>query len=234
MHEDEDDARTGDAEWAGDAARTGDAAQARDRVIAIIPVGTLEDAKSRLGGTLDAEEREELARRMTRRTIDAAVASPSIVETIVVTPDDDVRQLALDHGARPMRQRGRGLNQGLREARDEAVAAGADAILVLPVDLPLVSTDALTAVLAPLDDPDRPLVVLVPDRHGRGTNTLLVSPPTVIEFGFGRDSRTAHEARARSAGARWIELDGPLTFDLDTPDDLLLIEELAPELVHAH
>jgi 2-phospho-L-lactate guanylyltransferase len=89
-------------------------------------------------------------------------------------------------------------------------------------------------VLAPLDDPTRPLVVLVPDRHGRGTNALLVAPPDAIEFGFGGDSRRAHAACAADAGARFVELDGPLSLDIDTPDDLLLVEQRAPESVDAH
>jgi hypothetical protein len=57
----------------------------------------------------------------------------------VVTPDDEVRRIALEAGARPIRQRDGGLGSGLRQARDEAVAGGADALLVVPIDLPLVS-----------------------------------------------------------------------------------------------
>jgi 2-phospho-L-lactate guanylyltransferase len=217
-----------------------DAPSPRPRVVAIVPVGTLAGSKSRLGGTLDAEEREELARLMARRTIRAAVGADGVAETIVVTPDDEVRGLATDAGARPVRQQRHGLNQALREARDEAVAAGADAILVVPIDLPLVSPSAIEAVLAPLGDASSdglrggPLVVVVPDRHGRGTNALVVSPPDAIDFAFGGDSRAAHGERAREAGARLVELGGPLSLDLDTPDDLLLVEELAPEAVDAH
>ena len=113
------------------------------------------------------------------------------------------------------------------------MAAGADAIVVLPIDLPLISPEALGRVLERLSDPERPLVVLVSDRHRRGTNVLLVAPPDAIEFSFGGDSRAAHAECAAEAGARLVELDGPLTLDLDTPDDLLLIEQQAPERVHA-
>ena len=209
------------------------AAPTHGHVFAIIPVGTLEGAKSRLGETLDAEERRDLATRMAHRTIEAAVATPGIDEVLVVTPDQAVRDLALAAGARPLRQRSQGLNRGLREAREEALAAGADAIVVLPIDLPLISPEALGRVLERLSDPERPLVVLVSDRHRRGTNVLLVAPPDAIEFSFGGDSRAAHAECAAEAGARLLELDGPLTLDLDTPDDLLLIEQQAPERVHA-
>ena len=203
------------------------------RVVAVVPVGTLDGAKSRLGETLDAEERRDLATRLLARTLEAALATPGIDEVLVVTPDDEVRQLAARAGARPIRQQSQGLNVGLRQARDEVLASGGDALLVVPIDLPLISAEALQAVLAPLDDRTRPLVVLVPDRHGRGTNALLVAPPDAIEFGFGGDSRRAHAACAADAGARFVELDGPLSLDIDTPEDLLLVEQRAPESVDA-
>jgi 2-phospho-L-lactate/phosphoenolpyruvate guanylyltransferase len=203
---------------------TGPARQATPHVVAIIPVGTLIGAKSRLGAVLDAEERLELTILLARRTIAAAVAADGIAETIVVTPDDAVRELASGLGARALRQRDGGLNRGIDIARDEALAAGADAIVIVPIDLPDVSPEAIEAVLAPLADPRRPLVAIVPDRHGRGTNALLIAPPDAIDVCFGGDSRYAHVAAAEAAGARLVELDGPLALDVDTPDDLLLAE----------
>jgi 2-phospho-L-lactate guanylyltransferase len=194
------------------------------RVVAIVPIGALDGAKSRLGAVLDAEERLELTIRLARRTIAATVATTGILETIVVTPDDAVRDLAVELGARPLRQRDGGLNRGITAARDEAVAAGADAVLILPIDLPDVTPAAIDAVLAPLRDPTRPLVAIVPDRHGRGTNALLIAPPNAIDVCFGGDSRAAHAAAAGAAGARLVVLDGPLSLDVDTPDDLLLAE----------
>jgi len=205
--------------------------ESRPKVIAVVPIGTLDGAKSRLGETLDAEERRDLVARLIKRTIEATTSTPWIDETIVVTPDDDVRTLAVELGARPIRQRGQGLNQGLREGRSEAQAAGADALLVLPIDLPLVSREALTSLLSELEDKRRPLAVLVPDRHARGTNALLLSPPDAIEFCFGGDSRSAHLECARSRAVRTVEADGPLSLDLDTPADLLAFEAIAPEVV---
>jgi 2-phospho-L-lactate guanylyltransferase len=201
-----------------------------DRIVAIIPIGTLENAKSRLGGTLDAEERRDLVDTMIYRTVRAALGTPGIAETLVVSPDRDALEQATFLGARTLRQKGQGLNAGLREAREDAMAGGADAVVILPIDLPLVSPEALRQLIAPLDVVgERPLVVLAPDRHHRGTNGLLVAPPDAIELAFGGDSRAAHEACARDAGARYVELDGPLGLDLDTPDDLLLVEELADD-----
>ena len=202
-------------------------------VYAVIPVGALDGAKSRLGAVLDAEERHDLALRLADATIRSAVATPGIAETLVITPDDTVRAVAMAAGARPVLQRSRGLNAGLREARAEALAGGATAMLILPTDLPRVSPAALGALLETLGDGDGagPLVALVPDRHGRGTNALLLAPPDVIDVCFGGDSHAAHAAAAADAGARFIDLGGPLTYDLDTPDDLLLDQAQAAESV---
>jgi 2-phospho-L-lactate/phosphoenolpyruvate guanylyltransferase len=200
------------------------------RIVAIVPVGSFENAKSRLGGKLDAEERRDLAEAMIDRTVRAATATPGIAETLVVSPDREAIDRAASLGARTIRQRGQGLNAGLREARDDAIAGGAEAIAILPIDLPLVTPEAIGRLLAPLGaDGQRPLVVLAPDRHHRGTNGLLLAPPDAIEPSFGGDSRMAHEACARDVGARYVEIDGPLAVDLDTPDDLLLVESLAAD-----
>ena len=72
-------------------------------------------------------------------------------------------------------------------------------------------------------------VVLVTDRHATGTNALGLRPPSIIPFAFGPGSRKPHRAAADRAGATYVELDGPLGLDLDTPDDLLLVEAAAPE-----
>lgn len=195
-----------------------------ERIVAVIPVGELERAKSRLGEVLDAEERRDLVIGLLERTLAATVASSRIAETIVVTPDDEVASIAQSAGARVIRQSDLGLNHGLDEARAAAVDAGATALLVLPADLPGVSPAAVDTLLATLDEADLPLVAIVPDRHGRGTNSLLLAPPGVIDFAFGGDSRVAHRHAADAASTRVVELDGPLSLDIDTPEDLLLVQ----------
>jgi len=203
------------------------------RIAAIIPVGTLEAAKSRLGGALDAEERQDLAERFLARTLRAALAVDRLADTLVVSPDRDVLHRASDLGARTLRQRSTGLNAGLDEAREDVVAGGAGAILVLPIDLPFVTDEAIAEVLQRIDDEPGPRVVLVTDRHGTGTNVLAIVPPGIIRFGFGPGSRRAHREAAAAAGAAYAEVDGPLAFDLDTPADLVLFESLAPEEIGA-
>ena len=202
------------------------------RIAAIVPIATFEDAKSRLGRTLDAEERQDLTERLLAQTVEAALAVPGLADVLVVSPDRAVLQRAAELGARTLRQRTRGLNAGLDEGRADVIAGGADALIVLPIDLAFVSAAAIADVLESLAAADR-LVVLVTDRHETGTNALALRPPDVIGFSFGTGSRAAHGAAAAVAGARFVEVDSPLTFDIDTPADLVLVESMAPEEIGA-
>ena len=196
------------------------------RIAAVIPVGSLEGAKSRLGEQLDAEERQDLVAGFLARTVVAALAVDRLTDVLVVSPDRDVLARAASLGARTLRQRSEGLNAGLRDARADVMAGGADALLVLPIDLPLVTSAEIARVLVALDDHAR-AVVLVTDRHGTGTNVLALRPPDAIDVAFGPGSRAAHRRAAETTGATYIELDGPLTVDLDTPDDLVYVESLS-------
>ena len=195
----------------------------------IIPVRTFEGAKSRLGAVLDAEERRDLVERLLRRTVAAALATPGVVDVVVVSPDPEVLAIAVAAGARPLAQRSRGLNPALQEAR---AAIAADRLLILPADLPTVAAGDLAQVLAAGDTAGNPSVVLAPDRHGRGTNALLLTPPEVIDPAFGGDSRAAHAWLASSADAAYAEVPGILGLDLDTADDLLLSESLRAGSTH--
>jgi len=200
------------------------------RIAAIIPVSTLDGAKTRLGEALDAEERRDLVDGFLARTVVAALAVDRLDDVLVVSPDREVLRRAADLGARTLRQRSRGLNSGLREARADVVAGGAEAILVLPIDLPFVTAETVGAVVEQLAQPEPPAaVILVPDRHGKGTNVLGLRPPTAIDFGFGRASRRVHRTAAETAGAAYLELGGPLTIDLDTADDLVFVESIESE-----
>lgn len=202
------------------------------RIAAIIPVGTLAGAKSRLGESLDAEERQDLVEGLLARTVNAALAVDGLDDVLVVSPDREVLRRSAELGARTLLQRSVGLGAGLSEARADVVAGGADAILVLPIDLPFARPADVAAVIAPLAGPG-PIVVLVPDRHGTGTNALGLRPPDVIDFAFGPGSRLAHRAAAAAVAAAYLEIDGPLTIDLDTPEDLVFVESIAGEGVGA-
>lgn len=199
-----------------------------DRTWAIVPLRGLEDAKTRLGAELDAEERLDLVQAMASRTLAATRDATRLRGTVLVTADPAAARLAETFGARTLVQHLPGLNAAIREARAVAVAAGAAAILVLPIDLPAIEPRAIDDIVdraTPVPgSPDRPIVAAVPDHHGSGTNALLVAPPDAIEPAFGERSFEAHRRAAADAGARWVALGGPLGTDVDTGADLIAAE----------
>jgi 2-phospho-L-lactate guanylyltransferase len=203
-------------------------------VVAVVPVRGLERAKTRLGEALDPEERRVLVEGLLRRTIRAAIATHGVRAVAVVSPDPDALAVAADAGAVALAQGGGGLNEGLAEGRAWAGELGATALLVVPADLPAIGPGELELVLAAARTrlaagratgaPSAQLVTLIPDRGGDGTNLLLLAPPGAIAFQFGPGSRAAHAGAAERVGAAYLELDGPLGLDIDTPDDLLAAE----------
>ena len=199
------------------------------RTWALVPIRGLESAKSRLGADLDAEERLQLVTELLRRTLVATRDARRVDGTIVVTMDGDAAEMAGRNGAIGLVERAPGLNQAIEAARSVAVARGATAVLVVPADLPAVSSEALDQLIAAASDAVAGLaigglVALVGDRHGAGTNALLLSPPSVIAPAFGTGSREAHARAATEVGARFVVVDSPLSFDVDTSADLVAAE----------
>ena len=98
-------------------------------------------------------------------------------------------------------------------------------MLLVPGDCPALDPAQVTELL------DRPAigrsVTLVPDRHGTGTNALVLVPPDVIEPAFGEDSRARHEQAAAAAGVPChVESVPTLLIDVDTGDDLAALRQL--------
>ncbi len=197
-----------------------------ERTWAVVPIRGLSTAKTRLGPDLDPAARRQLVEVMLRRTLVATRAAAAIAGTIVVTKDPEVAGLAQSHRAIGLVEHAPDLNAAIVAGRSLAIARGATAVHVLPADLPAVSPAAIDELVirAAARESAHGLVALVTDRHGRGTNALLVSPPAIVDPAFGEDSREAHRAAAGSVGAAWLELGGRLALDVDTPADLAVAE----------
>jgi len=197
------------------------------RTWALVPIRGLESAKTRLGEGLDAEERLELVTDLLTRTLVATRDAARIAGTVLVTMDPAAAGLARDHLAVGLVELAPGLNEAIEAARSVAVGREATAIVVLPADLPAITplaVDGLVEAAALASRGGAGVVAIVPDRHGIGTNALLVSPATLVDPAFGSDSLARHRAAAVEAGATVVELDGPLSLDLDTTADLLVAE----------
>jgi 2-phospho-L-lactate guanylyltransferase len=193
------------------------------RVFAILPFRGLEAPKSRLSDALTIEERRSLALGLVRRTA-RSLCSGGVERVALVTFEERVADLEIDGCAETILQERPGLNRAIRDGQEWALDGGADALLIVLPDLPLLSPEDVRVLL---DCARREHAVLASDRHGEGTNALLLAPPDAIEPHFGHGSAERHYAALDLAGVPVLEVHRPGTsLDLDTPDDLEALSSL--------
>jgi 2-phospho-L-lactate guanylyltransferase len=188
---------------------------------AILPIKRLSSAKQRLAEALPMGTRRALAEAMVTDVLISLRRTKGIDSVLVVTGDETAVALASGYDALDVvhDRDDAGHNQaaalGMRAARER----GAERCLLVPGDTPALDPAELDLLLArPVASPE---VVIVPDRHGLGTNGLLLTGPEVIEPTFGPGSRVRHADAAAAAGARCEVLELPsLALDVDDGDDL--------------
>ncbi len=186
---------------------------------AILPVKPLARAKSRLARALKAPTRAALVRSIFSRTLDVIAQVERIDGVIVVSRDLTILELARQRNAIALAESDSGLNPAITHAAQWAAQHHAQAVIVIPVDLPLITPADLDALI------DRAVeehcIVIAPDRHDEGTNVLLVRPPNAIRFAYGASSFNAHRAQATQLGLTVHEYRSSTTaFDIDVPEDL--------------
>lgn len=207
-------------------------APALSRVHAVVPVKALERAKSRLAGILSPAERRDLALLMLRRVLavlgtrrppaphpGSADTPLALAEIWLLSSDEQVLALAAETGARPLPDRADDLNAALEQARVAVAEAGADALLVVPADLPTMTPADVSRLLDALAGGAE--VVIAPDGANQGTNALALRLPSPLVFQFGRDSFTRHLADAARLHLDAAIIHSPtLALDVDTPESL--------------
>jgi 2-phospho-L-lactate guanylyltransferase len=189
--------------------------------VAVLPVKRFDDAKQRLGEALRSGTRRALVEAMLTDVLTALRRARRIDAVVVVTSEHGANALARAHDARTIRDPDEpGHSPAASEGVRWALEQGARRAVLVPGDCPALDpTEVDDLLLAHPHSEAR--VTIVPDRHGTGTNALVLCPPDAIAPSFGPGSRKRHEALAREAGAECRIAEPPsLALDVDTLDDL--------------
>ncbi len=191
------------------------------RTAVLIPVKSFAAAKSRLSTSLDGPAREQLARQLAEAVVEVACAAAGVESVVVVSDDTAVLNwaevLGVGHERVPP-----GLNAAIATGRT-SLSDSYERIVIAHADL------AQPWALADVIDDDGWLIV--PDRHGRGTNVLVLPTNSPFETKFGGGSYHLHLAEASRLGLTLHVWDQTaLSWDVDVEADLAGIS--APLLGH--
>jgi 2-phospho-L-lactate guanylyltransferase len=192
---------------------------------ALLPVKAPQAAKSRLAASLSSEQRTGLAEAMRDDVAKALGDCPELSGVLVLSPDAAVRRWGTAQGFAVLDDGGAGLNGALTLGLYDLAARGCERAVIIPSDVPLLSTDDLALLAAPGRD-----VRLARDQHGEGTNGLGLPLPCAFTPCFGVGSAQAHGQEAERQGLRFSTVTCPsLALDLDHPDDLTALLARDPE-----
>lgn len=189
--------------------------------IAILPVKSFGAAKQRLAPEFGSGARHALAQAMFCDVLGSLRRVPGLDAVAVVTADRVAETAAVGERVEVLRD-GEEAGQsaaaliGIRHAH----AHGFERVLLVPGDTPLIDPGEVAALLRRGDE-EGLSVLIVPDRHGQGTNALLLAPPDAIEPSFGPGSLARHLAAAQAAAVpHAVERLDTLMLDVDTGEDL--------------
>jgi 2-phospho-L-lactate guanylyltransferase len=193
----------------------------------VVPSKSLDRAKSRLASVLSTAERRNLVLAMLGDVL-ATLAKSNGVQGIVVTSSDPaISALVASHGAELFSSDGdTDLSSALASTNGFLEQCGANAVMVVPGDIPLVGVSDIAAAVDAMGTGSS--VTLAPDNLGFGTNLLAMSSPRLIPYSFGTDSFRRHQSAARAREIEPIILETPrLGLDIDAPADLRMFMENA-------
>lgn len=191
-------------------------------VYAIIPVKDPCESKTRLSNVLSLDARKRLTLFMLEDVISTLKYSKLLTGIVVVSSSLEVLDLGRGLACETVKEgaRGVGVNKAVELGVEYSGKLGAEAVLILPADIPMINPEDVDRLLLTGLSLNKPYVVISPSEDG-GTNALMLSLPTPITFRFGQNSCTLHlyEAeRTRSNVA--IFHSKSIMLDIDDEEDI--------------
>ena len=185
----------------------------------VVLIKDFDSAKERLRPALGSKSRRALARRNAQLAVNAAAAGDRV---LAVAGSEEVAEMAASWGASVLLEpREEGQNTAAQRGIARARAGGAEAVLLLSSDLPLVTADAVRRLLQAAARFKAPVVVAVPAIGRGGTNALYLRPADAIGMHFGDESLAKFKDDAEARGVKFaLHHSDAIALDLDEPSDL--------------
>jgi 2-phospho-L-lactate guanylyltransferase len=164
---------------------------------------------------------------MLEDVLEAVSHASGLAGIAIVTVDAQASRLAKSYGARILTADARsGHTAAVAAAARTLAEEGVGGMMQLPGDIPLVTSEEITRVLAVHQRP--PSFTIVPSHDDYGSNTIVVSPPTAVPLTFGDDSFFPHLKTAEQCGISPVICRMPgISRDIDNPQDLYAFAEIA-------
>lgn len=193
----------------------------------LVPLKAREEAKSRLSPALDASHRAGLRDAMLLDVIEGLMRSRLLSGIAVYGPAPEFPVATPAISQLNLHQPGsvRDMSMASADGAGTLAAMGAEFIAIVPGDLPLVDGRELDAAFAAARS--AMATIVIPDRHGSGTNGMVFPAGAIPRFQFGGHSFSPHcEPEEHGARAQPMEL-GSFAIDIDTAADLAAFRQQA-------
>jgi 2-phospho-L-lactate guanylyltransferase (CobY/MobA/RfbA family) len=174
---------------------------------------------------------------MLQDVLSAFILSKTLGGVAVISNDPTVWEVAKNFGVSVIKEPSQeDVNASVEDATKTCIAWGASTILVVPSDVPLITTVDIDFIFSyrgefqtcSFNEKGKaettsypPSVILVPSLDRKGTNAFLRSPPDIIPSRFGYDSFQAHIAEAEKQKTPYQVYELPsVMLDIDFPEDI--------------
>jgi 2-phospho-L-lactate guanylyltransferase len=193
----------------------------------VVPIKAFASAKTRLSARFDADQRACLAQASAERVLSAVAGCAPVEMRIAVVETDAAARMARHHGFDVIQRTDLyGQSAAVGAGFHAAIVRGATNLLTVSADVPLLRPRDIEEILKPKG----PVLVMVSDREGRGTNALRIDPAVEMRLHFGPDSLPLHRREADAMKLPVEVIDNPrVRIDIDTPEDIEALEVSGPE-----
>ena len=199
----------------------------------LIPSKQFSNCKRRLSAFFSKQDRIALSQAMLIDMLNVLAASACVKKILILSSDKQVESLIAKHADKALWLRETSqhtLNHSIHHGKSYCESRDYFPLLIIPSDLPLLTAQDISRLSVYASNANAQ-TLLVPDRHFRGTNAILLTAPIDLRFNYGNNSFHLHKEQLSKHQGSTLEVFDTkgFTHDLDTINDIDVITHQLPE-----